>query len=136
MCLFLLAGCGDSTGPTDIGSITVNTPQPSVAIGNTVQLSATVLNSTGATVSNASLTWSSSSDAIATVSPAGVVTGVSGGQVREAVVTAILRLAAWPAHRQMFDASQIPDPVTADYARDYASMEALGLEKFLVLDKN
>jgi phosphonate transport system substrate-binding protein len=56
--------------------------------------------------------------------------------VREAVVTAILRLAAWPAHRQMFDASQIPDPVTADYARDYASMEALGLEKFLVLDKN
>lgn len=54
---------------------------------------------------------------------------------REAVIAAILRLAAWPTHRQMFAAAQLADPVVADYARDYAPMEALGLEKFLVLDR-
>lgn len=54
---------------------------------------------------------------------------------REAVVAAILRLAAWPAHRQMFETAQLADPVAADYARDYAPMEAHGLEKFLMLEK-
>lgn len=55
---------------------------------------------------------------------------------REAVVAAILRLAAWPAHRPMFEAAQLADPVAADYARDYAPMESHGLEKFLVLEKH
>lgn len=53
--------------------------------------------------------------------------------VRERVVAAILRLAARPEHHQMFEASQLPEPVRADYARDYAPLEGLDLERFLVL---
>lgn len=51
---------------------------------------------------------------------------------REAVVAAILRLAARPEHREMFAAAQIPEPVRADYERDYAPLEGLDLDRFLV----
>ncbi len=53
----------------------------SVVIGNSVALSATITPSTAAQ----SVTWSSSNTAVATVSSAGIVTGVSAGQV---VITA------------------------------------------------
>lgn len=55
---------------------------------------------------------------------------------REAVVAAILAMATQPEYQQMFEAAQLPDPVPADFARDYAPMEALGLAKFLVLEKD
>jgi len=51
---------------------------------------------------------------------------------REAVVGAMLRLAARPEQREMFAAAQIPQPVRADYERDYAPLESLDLDRFLV----
>lgn len=51
---------------------------------------------------------------------------------REAVAAAMLRLAAKPENRDLFATSQIPEPVRADYARDYAPLESLNLDRFLV----
>lgn len=57
-------------------------------------------------------------------------------QVREAVTNAILRLAARPENQALFSASQIPEPIRADYLRDYAPLEALGLDRFLVFGED
>lgn len=51
---------------------------------------------------------------------------------REAIAAAMLRLAARPENRDLFATSQIPEPVRADYARDYAPLETLDLDRFLV----
>ncbi|MDO8931576.1 MAG: phosphate/phosphite/phosphonate ABC transporter substrate-binding protein [Rhodocyclaceae bacterium] len=53
-------------------------------------------------------------------------------QVRERVTAALLRLAARPENRALFHSTQMPEPVRADYVRDYQPMEALGLDKLLV----
>ena len=77
-----LAACGGGgTGPVTVTGVTVTPASPSVAVGATVALSATV------SPSNASqnVAWSSAAPAVATVSTSGVVTGVSEGT---AVVTA------------------------------------------------
>ena len=52
--------------------------------------------------------------------------------VRAKVLASFIKLAADPANAALFDAVQIPKPVPADYARDYQSLEALGLDKFAV----
>ncbi len=49
------------------------------------------------------------------------------------VLEAFIQLAADPVNAVLFDAIQMPIPVPADYARDYRSLEALGLEKFAVI---
>lgn len=51
---------------------------------------------------------------------------------REAVAAAMLRLAAQPENRGLFVTSQIPEPIRADYVRDYAPLESLDLDRFLV----
>lgn len=52
--------------------------------------------------------------------------------VRKAVSEAILRLAADPAGAPLLAAVQLPRPVAADYARDYAPLEKLKLERYVV----
>lgn len=53
--------------------------------------------------------------------------------VRASVVAALLRLAERPENRVTFNAVEMPRPVRADYRRDYAPLEALGLDKYLVM---
>jgi hypothetical protein len=79
--MLTLAACGDSTGPADErpGGITIGAAQTELAIGGSVQLSATVVNTTGAVMSNAAVTWSSSAESVATVSAGGRVTAIAGG---------------------------------------------------------
>ena len=52
--------------------------------------------------------------------------------VRAKVLASFINLATIPANAALFDAIQIPKPVPADYARDYRSIEALGLDEFAV----
>ena len=82
-----LAACsGDDAGspppppPVTLTSIAVSPPAPSLAAGTGVQLSAVGMfsNATTSDVS-AQVTWSSSADAVATVTAAGLVTGVAAG---------------------------------------------------------
>ena len=52
------------------------------AIGQTFQIHATVLDQENNVISGASVTWSSSNPAVATVSSTGLVTAVSNGTAR------------------------------------------------------
>ena len=71
-----LAACGGGgTGPVTVTGVTVTPESPSVAVGSTVALSATVAPSNA----SQNVTWSSAAPAVATVNPSGVVTGVSEG---------------------------------------------------------
>ncbi len=65
--------------PDSIVVVPVETILP--AVGETVQLTATVLDHNGHNVDGADVTWASSDEAIATVDEQGLVTAVAGGTV-------------------------------------------------------
>ena len=90
--VLLLTACGDEsssptapptppTPPTPVAtSITLSATNLSFSsLGETSQLTATVKDQTGATMSAAGVTWATSSYSIATVSPSGLVTSVGNG---------------------------------------------------------
>lgn len=68
-----------SVAPMPVGSVMVNPASSTVRTGETTTLSATLRDTSGAVVTDRVVTWSSSDETIATVSSAGVVTGVSAG---------------------------------------------------------
>lgn len=78
-------GAGDATGPGggggggSVASVSVSPGTASVAVGATTTLTATPVDASGSAVSGATVTWSTSDAAIATVSSSGVVTGVATG---------------------------------------------------------
>jgi uncharacterized protein YjdB len=65
--------------PEPIASVTVSPPSASILVGQTLTLSAIVLDGSGNTVTGAAIAWSTSDGAVATVSSGGVVTGVAAG---------------------------------------------------------
>src|SRR5688500_18250222 len=77
------ACCSDAAGPTPdpdpVGQVIVTLPQPGLAVGFSIQATDTVKDANGAVLSGRSVTWSSSNTAVATVTQAGVVTGVGRG---------------------------------------------------------
>ncbi len=75
-CFGALAFTGCDPDPVMVSSLTVEPASKSLAIGETVTLSATVAP---ADADNKSYTWSSSNDAVATVTQSGVVTAVAEG---------------------------------------------------------
>ena len=80
--IFAVACGGDDEPPTGtaaVVSVTVSQPTGAILVGATTTLTATTKDASGAAVTGSTVTWSSSSDAIATVSQAGVVTGVTPG---------------------------------------------------------
>ena len=74
--LFLAVACG--TDPT-ANSVTVTPENPTVAVGATTKLTATVADADGMTITDAEVTWSSSAEDMATVDDMGTVTGVAAG---------------------------------------------------------
>ncbi|HEX9708503.1 MAG TPA: putative Ig domain-containing protein, partial [Candidatus Thermoplasmatota archaeon] len=82
--LLLLWSCsgGDGTGPQDdltaVANVTVSPNSGTVNVGATLPLQALVTNVRGSPLTNP-VTWSSSPQSVATVTQAGVVTGVSAG---------------------------------------------------------
>ena len=80
--LATLAACGgDSTGPR-ISTVSVTAPATQVQAGQTLQLTATVRDQNGNPMSGQAVTWSSSDQAVATVSGTGLVTAVAAGTAR------------------------------------------------------
>jgi uncharacterized protein YjdB len=71
--------------PIPVASISITPPSVSVTAGKTSQLSATVKDANGNTLTGRTVTWSSNATAIATVSSSGLVSGVAVGN---AVITA------------------------------------------------
>jgi plastocyanin len=74
------AGGDSSTSPAAAGvaSVSLNVTSAQLGVGQTLQLSATPLTSTG-TVTTGAASWSSSTPGVATVSPSGLVSGVAAG---------------------------------------------------------
>jgi hypothetical protein len=79
----VLAACGDSsTGPDPdrVESVRITPDDPTLSVGEDVQLQATGLNSEGEPVSGKTASWSSDDTDVATVTASGgLVTGVGGG---------------------------------------------------------
>jgi hypothetical protein len=75
------SGAAQVTVQQAVASVSVSPQDGNIEIGETVQLTATAEDSGGANVEGTSFTWSSSDMAVATVSSAGLVTGVSDGNV-------------------------------------------------------
>lgn len=90
--LFLAVACGSDPPVAD--SVTVSPDEETVAVGATVQLTAKVADENGDDIADAEVTWSSSDDAVATVSDSGLVTAVASGT---ATVTATSGSANGPA---------------------------------------
>ena len=65
--------------PVPVASVTVSPATTSVAMGQTSQLSAVLRDASGNVLTGRVVSWSSSQTSIATVTSAGVVTGVSAG---------------------------------------------------------
>ena len=84
---FALACGGDSSGPPAVASVDLTAPASDVAVGGTLQLTATAHDASGNTLTGRPVTWTSASTAIATVSAAGLVTGVAAGS---AAITATI----------------------------------------------
>lgn len=84
--LVAFAGCsgggdgGGTTGPTPVfTSLTISPSTPSVAVGGTTTLTATAKDQSNNTMSGLQTTYTSGNTAIATVTNAGVITGVAVG---------------------------------------------------------
>jgi len=82
------AACGDGGGTITppqtekpVASLTVTPATASVQVTGTVQLTATLFDAQGNTLTGRNVTWSSSSQAVATVNQTGLVTGAGGGEV-------------------------------------------------------
>ena len=65
--------------PKPVGSVVVSPPTGKITAGQTLTLSATVRDTSGAVVTDRAVAWSSSNTTIATVSSAGIVTAVNPG---------------------------------------------------------
>ncbi len=64
-----------------VQTVVVSPAADTLAIGERVQLGATAYSSSGGIISNQTFTWSSSNDAVASVSNAGLVTAHANGSV-------------------------------------------------------
>ena len=56
--------------------------------------------------------------------------------VRQALTRAFLALAKDPVGQALLKAIQLPNPVVAQYERDYAPLEKLNLQKYLAIEKD
>jgi alpha-tubulin suppressor-like RCC1 family protein len=76
----ILGSCGGSTEPRRPATVTVSGPSTIGSLGSTVQLTATVADGSGATMSGLAVQWSTSNGAVGSVDPAtGVVTAIGPG---------------------------------------------------------
>lgn len=89
MLALVAAGCSDDspTTPPELTTLTVTLPESSIVMGDTTTAAATGADQDGEPIATGTVTWSSTAEAVATVSAAGVVTGVGAGTA-EIVATA------------------------------------------------
>src|SRR5690349_13444201 len=78
------SGGSDNNSVTNVATPTLTTinvalSAPSVAVGGTATASASGVDQNGAAIGLGSVTWSSTVESVATVSSAGVITGVAPG---------------------------------------------------------
>ena len=80
--VFVMAACKDSPtepAPQVPAAVAITTPQTIMVVGQTVPLTASVYDRDGKRITGAAVTWRSLTPTVASVSPSGVVTGISTG---------------------------------------------------------
>jgi trimeric autotransporter adhesin len=78
-----LTACSDpATGAATVGQVVIEPADPVVAVGETMQLTATVRDAGGEPLANRAVVWASADASVATVDANGVVTPVKVGRVQ------------------------------------------------------
>ena len=72
-------GGGGTTAPTPVASVNISAANASINVGQTTTLTASTLSASGAALTGRVVSWATSAGTVATVSDAGLVTGVSAG---------------------------------------------------------
>jgi hypothetical protein len=75
-------GGGDVTAPTAVATVTIAPAVATIAPTETVQLTASAKDAAGNTLADRGVAWSTTDAAVATVSQAGLVSGVAEGSAR------------------------------------------------------
>jgi len=98
-----LLSCTESTAPDiPVATVTVTVPRTAFRVGETIQAAALPLDATGGVLTGRTVTWSSSNTGVASISPAGLITGVAPGnatitaEVEGKTGTAVLQLSLVP----------------------------------------
>ena len=65
--------------PEEVAAVSITAQKPETVVGRTLQLAANPVDAAGGTIPGLTAVWTSGSEAIATVTQSGVVTGVSPG---------------------------------------------------------
>jgi len=86
LCAACSGGNGGSTGPAAVASVQLNAPTNTIAVNQTTTFTAIALDASGNSTMGGTVTWQTSSAAVATVT-AGLVTGVAPGS---ATITATI----------------------------------------------
>jgi Bacterial Ig-like domain (group 2) len=80
LAVLALAACDDSTGSSnEIFRLDVDPPAAVLNVGSVQQMVATPVNPDGRILERRSITWTSSTPAVATIDENGLVTAVAGG---------------------------------------------------------
>lgn len=114
-----------------VATITLAPLSPSVQVGATVQMTATLRDASGALLTGRTVTWETSSAATATVTAAGLVGGVAAGGATITArsegqsASAIVTVTAVPPAGAAADPSALP--VAARQLPDFASYPGAGL---------
>jgi glucose/arabinose dehydrogenase len=82
-----VSACGGDGGsnvqePSPVASVTVNAPKTTIVVGEQVQLTVTAKDETGTVVEGRTFSWTTGDATVASVSPTGLVTGLTPGQVQ------------------------------------------------------
>lgn len=75
------AACDGGTDAPSVDSVIIEADDSEVAVGGTLQLTATAYDDDGGVLTGRTVEWTSSNNSIATVSSTGVLTGVATGTV-------------------------------------------------------
>ena len=116
----LLVGCSEPTALVQdgakVGSVVVTPLSGSVNVGSTMQLTATVLDTSGQVIAQPSLSWRSSDTLIARISAAGVVRGVVPGTVTITARSSTKEGSAHVVVAQLDTGGTKPDTGAVDFA--------------------
>ncbi len=130
-CVLVTAACGGGSDITTnpppppatptVASVALTAPRRLLSAGEEVQFTATAKDAQGAAVSGATITWTSSASAIATVDATGKVHGASGGT---AIITAAASSQQDTATVTVRDTTSLPAVLAGEIRRVNLSIPA------------
>ena len=91
-----LGGCGDSLAAPTILTVTVTAPKQTIAVGESVQLTAVARDVNAVSVPGARITYSTSASTIVSVTSEGRITGVAPGSATVTATAGVVNSPPFP----------------------------------------